>query len=85
MSVTFTKGNKEWWLLRTTRGGNYRYPKRIRVGDLERGRIYIPERRYKRLANIAKDMWETIACNDYPTVAEHYREKLEALGVSLDG
>lgn len=40
-SVTWTKGS-DWWLSRTTMGGKERYPKQIRVGDLDRPRVYYP-------------------------------------------
>lgn len=38
-SVTCTSGS-DWWLSRTTMGGKERYPKQIRVGDLDRPRVY---------------------------------------------
>lgn len=40
-SITWTRGS-DWWLSRTTMGGKERYPKQIRVGDLDRPRVYYP-------------------------------------------
>ena len=40
-SVTWTEGS-DWWLSRTTMGGKERYPKQIRVGHLDRPRVYYP-------------------------------------------
>ena len=40
-SITCTSGS-DWWLSRTTMGGKERYPKQIRVGDLDRPRVYYP-------------------------------------------
>lgn len=37
-SITFTRG-KEWWLERVTLKGRQRYPKLIRVGELDRERV----------------------------------------------
>ena len=34
----------DWWLERVTMDGEQRYPERIRVGSLERPRVYVPER-----------------------------------------
>lgn len=40
-SITWTRGS-DWWLSRTTMDGKERYPKQIRVGDLDRPRVYYP-------------------------------------------
>lgn len=48
-SVTWTRG-PDWWLSRTTMGGKERYPKQIRVGDLDRPRVYYPVDRDALLA-----------------------------------
>lgn len=42
-SITFTRG-KEWWLERVTVKNRQRYPKLIRVGELGKERVYVPER-----------------------------------------
>lgn len=42
-SITFTKGS-DWWLSRCSASGRERYPERIRVGKLDKPRIYVPER-----------------------------------------
>ena len=42
-SITFTRG-REWWLERVTMSGRERYPKRILVGELDKERVYVPER-----------------------------------------
>ena len=42
-SITYTKGN-DWWLSRCSASGRERYPYRIRVGKLEKPRVYVPER-----------------------------------------
>lgn len=43
MSITHTKG-KDWLLSRRTSNGRNRYPERIRVGNLDKPRVYVPER-----------------------------------------
>lgn len=48
-SITWTRGS-DWWLSRTTMGGKERYPKQIRVGDLDRPRVYYPVDRDALLA-----------------------------------
>lgn len=48
-SITWTRG-PDWWLSRTTMGGKERYPKQIRVGDLDRPRVYYPVDRDALLA-----------------------------------
>ena len=43
-SVTMTTG-KDWWLRRARKSdGRLLYPERIRVGNLEDPRVYVPER-----------------------------------------
>ena len=42
-AITMTTDD-DWWLERITMDGNQRYPKRIRVGSLERPLVYVPER-----------------------------------------
>ena len=42
-AITMTTGC-EWWLERITMDGEQRYPERIRVGSLDRPRVYVPER-----------------------------------------
>ena len=42
-AITMTAGC-DWWLERITMGGEQRYPERIRVGSLDRPRVYVPER-----------------------------------------
>ena len=42
-AITMT-ADDDWWLERVTMGGEQRYPERIRVGSLERPRVYVPER-----------------------------------------
>ena len=42
-AITFTRGS-EWWLERVTMRGHERYPKIIRVGELGKERVYVPER-----------------------------------------
>ena len=42
-SITMT-ADDDWWLERITMDGEQRYPKRIRVGELVRERVYVPER-----------------------------------------
>lgn len=62
-SITWTRGS-DWWLSRTTMGGKERYPKQIRVGDLDRPRVYYPINRdaLLRLARyMDKDVAETEA------------------------
>lgn len=58
-SVTWTDGS-DWWLSRTTMGGKERYPKQIRVGDLDRPRVYYPINRDALLA-LAEDVDEAAA------------------------
>ena len=42
-AITMT-ADDDWWLERVTMDGDQRYPERIRVGSLERPRVYVPER-----------------------------------------
>ena len=42
------------------------------------------EQRHQKLAQIAVDMWETIASDGYPSSVKRYRDELEALGVCVD-
>lgn len=44
-TVTFMRG-KEWWLLKRGHGKTRRlhYPNRILVGELDKPRVYLPER-----------------------------------------
>lgn len=42
-AITMT-ADDDWWLERVTMDGEQRYPERIRVGSLERPRVYVPER-----------------------------------------
>ena len=42
-AITMT-ADDDWWLERITIGGKQRYPERIRVGSLDRPRVYVPER-----------------------------------------
>ena len=42
-AITMTTDD-DWWLERITMDGEQRYPERIRVGSLERPRVYVPER-----------------------------------------
>lgn len=58
-SITWTEGS-DWWLSRTTMGGKERYPKQIRVGDLDRPRVYYPVDRDALLA-LAEDVEEAAA------------------------
>ena len=53
-SITWTRGS-DWWLLRMTVGGNERYPKQIRVGDLDRPHVYYPVDR-DALLELADDL-----------------------------
>ena len=53
-SITWTRGS-DWWLSRKTMGGKERYPKQIRVGDLDRPRVYYPVDRDALLA-LAEDV-----------------------------
>ena len=41
--ITMTTGC-DWWLERIAMDGEQRYPERIRVGSLDRPRVYVPER-----------------------------------------
>ena len=49
-AITFTRG-REWWLERVTTSGRERYPRRIRVGNLGRERVYVPERTCRMIDN----------------------------------
>ena len=42
-AITMT-ADDDWWLERITMDGEQRYPESIRVGSLERPRVYVPER-----------------------------------------
>ena len=42
-SITHTTG-RDWWLERVTDKGEQVYPERIRVGELDSPRVYVPER-----------------------------------------
>ena len=42
-AITMT-ADDDWWLERVTMDGEQRYPERIRVGSLDRPRVYVPER-----------------------------------------
>ena len=58
-SITFTCG-KEWWPERVTLKGRQRYPKLIRVGELGRERVYVPERTCRPIHT--REKWECDAC-----------------------
>lgn len=57
-SITWTRG-ADWWLSRTTMGGKERYPKQIRVGDLDRPRVYYPVDR-EALLDVLDEMDVTV-------------------------
>ena len=81
-SVTCTSG-PDWWLSRTTMGGKERYPKQIRVGDLDRPRVYYPINRdaLLALADRMEEMAGKGACLT-PDGLEKAAEAIrEALGV----
>ena len=42
-AITMT-ADDDWWLERVTMEGEQRYPERIRVGSLDKARVYVPER-----------------------------------------
>ena len=63
-AITMT-ADDDWWLERVTMDGEQRYPERIRVGSLERPRVYVPERtcdavRTERPCADAASGWETV-------------------------
>lgn len=68
-SITWTKG-ADWWLSRTTMGGKERYPKQIRVGDLDSPRVYYPVDRDALLA-LAKGL--DSKADDIIRAAQHAR------------
>ena len=82
--ITWTSGT-DWWLSRRTMKGRERYPKQIRVGDLDSPRAYYPINRDALLA-LADEM-ETDGTDCY-TVSTQYvlddyaRRIREACGVS---
>lgn len=83
-SITWTKGS-DWWLSRMTMGGKERYPKQIRVGYLDRPRVYYPVDR-DALLTLADEMdgmrpGYVIARDGARNLAARIRE---ALGVSDD-
>jgi hypothetical protein len=47
-AITMT-ADDDWWLERITMDGEQRYSERIRVGSLERPRVYVPERTCRML------------------------------------
>lgn len=47
-AITMT-ADDDWWLERVTMDGEQRYPERIRVGSLERPRVYVPERTCRKV------------------------------------
>lgn len=85
-SITWTRGS-DWWLSRTTMSGRERYPKQIRVGDLDRSRVYYPVDRDALLA-LADDMEGlALTCDHYdrrvaPIEVARYAARIrKALGV----
>ena len=94
--ITWTSGT-DWWLSRRTMKGRERYPKQIRVGDLDSPRAYYPINRAALLAlademeQAGKDyryqMVENACCdnliNDAPDDFIDYARRIrEALGAS---
>ena len=83
-SITWTRGS-DWWLSRTTMGGKERYPKQIRVGDLDRPRVYYPVDRDALMA-LADEIDTVVESEEIYTVPywyiEDYADRIrEALGV----
>ena len=58
-AITMT-ADDDWWLKRVTMDGEQRYPERIRVGSLERPRVYVPERTCRPTHTRKK--WECDVC-----------------------
>lgn len=60
-AITMTTGC-DWWLERVTMDGEQRYPERIRVGSLERPRVYVPERTCQFVYDEKPDEYMCSAC-----------------------
>ena len=63
-AITMTTGC-DWWLERVTMDGEQRYPERIRVGSLERPRVYVPERTCRMVTIVNGRVWK---CSGYGQV-----------------
>ena len=66
-AITMTTGC-EWWLERITMDGEQRYPERIRVGSLDRTRVYVPERTCRMVPVVNGRVWKCSWCGQVSLV-----------------
>ena len=69
-AITMT-ADDDWWLERITMGGEQRYPERIRVGSLERPRVYVPERTCRYVYDEGLCGWVCSECGELEPVGNH--------------
>ena len=79
-AITMT-ADDDWWLERITMDGEQRYPERIRVGSLERPRVYVPERTCRMEAFL---LGEFFTGNKYVTGTDMSDEEFVALLKELE-
>ena len=66
-AITMT-ADDDWWLERITMDGEQRYPERIRVGSLERPRVYVPERTCRMVPVVNGKVWKCAGCGQVSLV-----------------
>lgn len=71
-AITMT-ADDDWWLERVTMDGEQRYPERIRVGSLERPRVYVPERTCRYVYDEELCGWACSECGGLEPVGENVR------------
>lgn len=69
-AITMT-ADDDWWLERVTMDGEQRYPERIRVGSLERPRVYVPERTCRYVYDKEICAWRCSECGGLEPVGDH--------------
>ena len=71
-AITMT-ADDDWWLERVTMDGEQRYPERIRVGSLERPRVYVPERTCRYVYDEGLCGWACSECGGLEPVGDNVR------------
>lgn len=69
-AITMT-ADDDWWLERVTMDGEQRYPERIRVGSLERPRVYVPERTCRYIYDEVLHGWVCSECGGLESVGDN--------------
>ena len=71
-AITMT-ADDDWWLERVTMEGEQRYPERIRVGSLEKPRVYVPERTCRYVYDESMCGWVCSECGGLEPIGDNVR------------